>query len=138
MALTQYKFQQDFKGVGRKEMWDFMRDPHSLAKITPEKMKFKVLTKGLPDEMYPGMMISYQVHPLLGEKMNWITEITHVEEFECFVDEQRSGPYAIWHHEHRLVDLPDGGIRMVDIFKLQTTFRNHRGICKCPFYQETS
>lgn len=46
--------------------------------------------------------------------MHWVTEITHVKEGVYFVDEQRFGPYAFWHHQHHLLDAP-GGMLMRDI-----------------------
>ena len=46
--------------------------------------------------------------------MNWITEIKTVKELEFFVDEQRKGPYKIWHHEHHFKEV-DGGVEMTDI-----------------------
>jgi len=65
-------------------------------------------------KMYPGMLITYKVSPLLGIKMDWMTEITHVREGEYFVDEQRFGPYALWHHQHHFKEI-DGGVLMTDI-----------------------
>ena len=94
--------------------WDFLSNPANLAKITPPELDFNVLTK-LPERMYPGMMIAYRVRPLLGIPMRWLTEITHVEEGKFFVDEQRVGPYKIWHHEHHFKDLGDGRVEMTDI-----------------------
>ena len=66
------------------------------------------------DKVYPGMIITYKVSPLFGIKMNWMTEITHVKEKEYFVDEQRFGPYALWHHQHHFKEI-NGGILMTDI-----------------------
>ena len=43
-----------------------------------------------------------------------MTEITHVKEGEYFVDEQRFGPYALWHHQHHFKTIP-GGVLMRDI-----------------------
>ena len=63
--------------------------------------------------MYPGLFIDYKVSPLLGIKMNWTTEITHVDGPHYFVDEQRVGPYSIWHHEHHFKAIP-GGVEMLD------------------------
>jgi len=71
-------------------------------------------TSEVPDKMYPGLIITYTVKPLLGIKVNWMTEITHVNEPFFFVDEQRAGPYRIWHHEHHFREI-DGGVEMVDI-----------------------
>lgn len=94
-------------------VWDFMSSPANLKHITPEYMGFDILTPNLPDKMYPGMMIAYHVSPILGIKMTWVTEITHVSEGRYFVDEQRYGPYRIWHHEHHLESIP-GGVLMRD------------------------
>ena len=60
------------------------------------------------------MFISYKVSPLPGMRVSWITEITHISEGKYFVDEQRKGPYGIWHHEHHFRQVP-GGIEMRDI-----------------------
>ena len=64
--------------------------------------------------MFAGMMIEYRVTPVAGIPMTWLTEISHVKENEFFVDEQRVGPYAIWHHEHHFKDLGDGRVEMRD------------------------
>ncbi len=68
--------------------------------------------------MYPGMIITYKVSPLLGIEMDWMTEITHVVDREYFVDEQRIGPYVMWHHQHRIVAI-EGGVLMADIVTYQ-------------------
>jgi ligand-binding SRPBCC domain-containing protein len=46
--------------------------------------------------------------------MNWVTEITHVTHHKYFVDEQRFGPYAFWHHKHFLREVSEG-IEMTEI-----------------------
>ena len=93
--------------------WDFFSDPKNLSKITPQSMGFIVRTE-LPDKMYEGLMIEYTVSPMLGIPMNWITEIKTVKNYSFFVDEQRKGPYRIWHHEHHFKEV-DGGVEMTDI-----------------------
>jgi ligand-binding SRPBCC domain-containing protein len=93
--------------------WDFFSSPKNLKKITPEYMGFDVLLD-IPEKMYPGLMIEYTVKPLFSIPMKWITEITHVEELKYFVDEQRKGPYKIWHHEHHF-EVVEGGVLMIDI-----------------------
>lgn len=77
-------------------------------------MGFDILTENLKPQMYPGMIIRYRVKPLLSIPLIWVTEITHVREGEYFVDEQRSGPYTLWHHQH-LLEEAEGGILMTDI-----------------------
>lgn len=98
--------------------WQFLSDPHNLQEITPEYMGFEVLTKNLPTKVYAGLMIQYTVRPVLGIPMRWVTEITHVQDGEYFVDEQRVGPYRIWHHEHFIKPIP-GGVQMIDIVTYQ-------------------
>jgi ligand-binding SRPBCC domain-containing protein len=93
--------------------WDFFSDPKNLSKITPQSMGFIVRTE-LPNKMYEGLMIEYTVSPMLGIPMNWITEIKTVKNHSFFVDEQRKGPYRIWHHEHHFKEV-EGGVEMTDI-----------------------
>ena len=95
------------------EAWDFFSDARNLARITPPSMGFEV-TSELPGKMYAGMIIEYRVRPLLGVAVQWVTEITHVEEHVRFVDEQRFGPYRFWHHQHHFRPV-DGGVEATDI-----------------------
>lgn len=96
------------------DVWDFISSPKNLPKITPKYMSFNITSKELPEKMYPGMLISYTVSPLLGIPMKWLTEITQVEEKKFFIDEQRIGPYAMWHHQHFIEPYKDG-VLMKDI-----------------------
>jgi ligand-binding SRPBCC domain-containing protein len=96
------------------EIWEFISSPANLRNITPEYMGFEVTSKDIAAKMYAGMIISYKVRPLMNIPMTWVTEITHVEEKKYFVDEQRKGPYTMWHHEHHLEVIP-GGVLMSDI-----------------------
>ena len=88
-----------FLKISLSEAWDFFSSPCNLSKITPDHMGFEI-TSGTPERMYTGQIITYKVSPILGIKTNWVTEITHVAEGRFFVDEQRFGPYRMWHHEH--------------------------------------
>jgi len=97
-----------------EELWDFISSPVNLKEITPDYMGFDIMTDPLPGKIYAGLMISYRIRPLLGIPLTWLTEITHVEEPFYFVDEQRSGPYKLWHHEHRLSPT-DKGVQMTDL-----------------------
>lgn len=99
--------------ISLDEAWAFFSDPRNLAQITPRDMNL-IPTSPLPDHTYPGMLITYKVKPLLGIPMLWVTEITHVREREFFVDEQRMGPYRIWHHQHHFKAVK-GGVEMTDI-----------------------
>jgi ligand-binding SRPBCC domain-containing protein len=97
------------------EAWDFFSSPLNLEKITPKDMGFIVTSHYNADtKIYPGMIITYKISPLFGIQMNWMTEITHVKEGQYFVDEQRFGPYALWHHQHHFKEVA-GGVEMTDI-----------------------
>jgi ligand-binding SRPBCC domain-containing protein len=95
-------------------VWEFISSPANLKQITPEYMGFDITSKHLPEKIYPGLIISYRLSIFPGIRTTWITEITHVKENSYFVDEQRSGPYALWHHEHHLKKVT-GGVLMTDI-----------------------
>ena len=113
MAYTQIIRKQIIKS-DINTLWNFISSPENLEKITPKWMSFKITSKNLSKKMYAGMIISYKVKPVLNIPMKWITEITHVQEKEYFVDEQRLGPYKMWHHEHKLEKTKEG-ILMTDI-----------------------
>lgn len=113
MACTQIIRKQILK-KDIKEIWDFMSSPSNLENITPKSMDFQILSKNTDQKMYPGMIIKYKVTPLLYIPMTWVTEITHVKEKKYFVDEQRIGPYKMWHHEH-IFEQKNEGILMTDI-----------------------
>ena len=102
------------------EAWNFFSSPKNLQVITPPYLGFQIQGE-LPEKMYPGLFISYKVSPILGIKLNWTTEITHVNEPHYFVDEQRVGPYTIWHHEHHFLQKEDG-IEMTDIVSYKLPF----------------
>jgi ligand-binding SRPBCC domain-containing protein len=95
------------------EAWDFLSDPANLKTITPDYMGFNILS-GADRKMFPGQIIQYIVTPLARIPTKWVTEITHVKDKEYFVDEQRFGPYALWHHKHFIKAIP-GGVEMEDI-----------------------
>lgn len=103
-----------------KQAWDFFSSPANLAVITPPELDFVVKTE-LPAKMYAGMFITYSVRPMFGIPVTWVTEITQVDEGVYFVDEQRVGPYAIWHHQHFFKAIP-GGVEMTDIVDYKLPF----------------
>ncbi len=102
------------------EAWNFLSSPANLKTITPNYMSFDILS-GADRPMYPGQIIQYIVTPVLGIKTKWVTEITHVMDKQYFVDEQRFGPYALWHHKHFIKEI-DGGVEMEDIIDYKVPF----------------
>ena len=106
--------------ISVNKAWDFLSSPINLKTITPEYMGFNILS-GADRKMYPGQIVQYIVTPLFGIKTKWVTEITHVQENKYFVDEQRFGPYALWHHKHFIRPI-DGGVEMEDIIDYKIPF----------------
>ena len=96
-----------------EKAWDFLSDPRNLKLITPEYMGFNILNEE-ETEMYAGQIIQYIVTPILGIPTKWVTEITQVKDKRYFVDEQRFGPYSLWHHKHFIKEVK-GGVEMIDI-----------------------
>ena len=109
--------------IGLDKAWDFFSSPANLQEITPGNLGFKIISKHHGDKMYAGQVIEYQVSPVLGIPLYWMTEITHVEDRKYFVDEQRYGPYSMWHHQHHF-KMIEGGVEMTDIvhYKLPLWF----------------
>ena len=100
--------------ISLERAWDFFSNPANLQAITPGNMGFKVISKHHGDSMYAGQVIEYTVKPILGIPLYWMTEITEVQDKKYFIDEQRFGPYALWHHQHHFKTI-DGGVEMTDI-----------------------
>lgn len=99
--------------ISLDEAWNFFSAPSNLNEITPPEMKFEILTKDIP-RAYAGQIIQYNVTPFPFVKMGWVTEITQVVERKMFIDEQRFGPYAFWHHQH-MFEEQENGVLMTDI-----------------------
>ncbi|MGB0393157.1 MAG: SRPBCC family protein [Flavobacteriaceae bacterium] len=106
--------------ISKDQAWDFLSDPKNLKIITPDYMGFNILS-GADRKMFPGQIIQYIVTPVAGIPTKWVTEITHVKEGDYFVDEQRFGPYALWHHKH-FIESISGGVRMEDIVDYKLPF----------------
>lgn len=110
-----YQFTQTQKiPASLDAVWDFVSNPNNLKEITPPFLDFRVTSSPDNIQMYAGMIITYVVKPLWGLSLTWVTEITHIREKEYFVDEQRVGPYRLWHHQHKFQPVQDG-VLMTDI-----------------------
>lgn len=101
--------------------WDFFSSPANLKEITPGNLGFNIISKLHGEKMYAGQIIEYTVKPVLGIPFYWMTEITHVHDKKYFVDEQRYGPYSMWHHQHHFKAV-EGGVEMTDIIHYKLPF----------------
>lgn len=102
-----------------EETWEFFSRPENLKKLTPKDVKFEFLTPLEGVTMYPGIAIQYRVTPFPFFTTDWITEITQIKHHEYFIDDQRVGPFALWHHQHHFRAIDDQHTEMTDILHYQ-------------------
>lgn len=113
-------YSKQFLSISMDEAWNFLSNPNNLKTITPKNMSFTITSGGeLP--MFPGQIVQYTVRPFPWYTTKWVTEITHIKEGEYFVDEQRFGPYALWHHKHFIKKI-EGGVEMKDVIDYKIPF----------------
>lgn len=99
--------QEQLIPLALEQAWEFFVHPANLPQITPPDLGFRI-TGELPEKMHAGMIVSYTVTPFAGFAVEWVTEITQMQEPHFFVDEQRFGPYRMWHHQHFFKETPEG------------------------------
>lgn len=104
-----------------EEVWQFFSDANNLKQMTPPHLNLTVTNEVYGGAVYAGQVMTYKVKPLLGIPLAWMTEITHVEPLKYFVDEQRKGPYKLWHHQHHFKAI-DGGVEMMDLVHYRLPF----------------
>ena len=119
MKLYQLRSKQSLP-ISQKTAWDFLSNPNNLKVITPDYMGFSIISGG-ERPMFPGQIIQYKVSPFPFYSTTWVTEITHMKEGEYFVDEQRFGPYALWHHKHFIKSV-ERGVEMEDVIDYKLPF----------------
>ena len=107
--------------VALETAWNFFNSPVNLKEITPPGMGFTIISQHHGDKMYAGQVIEYTVKPVLGIPLYWMTEITQVQDQVYFIDEQRFGPYSLWHHQHHFKAIA-GGVEMTDIVHYKLPF----------------
>ena len=71
--------------------------------------------------MYAGQIIKYKVNIFPLVPTTWVTEITNVNEPNYFVDEQLSGPYTLWRHQHHFKEVKEG-VEITDIVNYAMPF----------------
>lgn len=102
-------------------VWDFFTIADNLKNITPEDLGFKITGRHHGDQIYAWQIIEYTVKPLFGISLYWMTEITHMQHKKYFIDEQRFGPYSLWHHQHHFKET-ENGVEMTDIVHYKIPF----------------
>jgi ligand-binding SRPBCC domain-containing protein len=101
------------------EVFAFFSDARNLEILTPDWLKFKILTPG-PIAIAPGTHIQYRLS-WHGTPLRWTTEITRWNPPADFEDIQLSGPYKLWRHTHRF-SAHNGGTQMTDTVEYALPF----------------
>jgi len=110
LPLFHYHHQQWFP-LPIQQVFSFFECPENLALVTPPSLDFKQLTPA-PVLMRAGTLIDYTIRRF-GLRLRWRTLITVYQQPLLFVDEQLTGPYSYWRHEHHF-ESEKGGTRMRD------------------------
>lgn len=105
--------QKQFVNADIDRVWDFFSSPRNLNEITPPFMNFEILEVTGSEKMFNGQLIKYKVNPFPFYRVKWITEITDVQPKTFFADNQKKGPFSLWHHEHKFTEV-NGGVEMED------------------------
>lgn len=89
--------------------WAFFSNPATLSQLTPPDSKMVDESVELPKKIHAGMLQVFRVSPMKWlPAVRWAAEITHVDAPNYFVDEQKIGPFAFWHHRHSVTPVASG------------------------------
>lgn len=104
-------YAEQFFPMSPEKLFEFFQDPLNLEAITPKFLNFKVISVST-SQITQHTKIEYQLK-LHGVPLKWLTDIREWNPPHSFVDHQEKGPYTLWHHVHRLYEVP-GGTRCED------------------------
>jgi hypothetical protein len=93
--------------IGRKEAFEFFRNPANLGFITPPWLQFTMLQESELPEVRENAEFNYKIS-WLGIRIRWRSRIVNYDPPSSFTDIQVKGPYRSWVHVHTLEDRPDG------------------------------
>ena len=117
-------------GAPLQRVWAFHEDVRSaLPALSPPEARVRIESADLPVRV--GSRIVIRVRGPLGIPIRWVAKIVeHRPPFvdgdadaAAFVDEQESGPFASWRHEHLFEAVGADATRLTD----RVTYRVHFG-----------
>jgi ligand-binding SRPBCC domain-containing protein len=86
----------------RDKIFEFFADPGNLERLTPDWLRFEILTK-TPVNMRQGVLLDYRLR-IHGFPIRWQSEIAAWNPPRQFIDRQIKGPYRLWIHEHTFIE----------------------------------
>jgi ligand-binding SRPBCC domain-containing protein len=90
----------------RDQIFKFFADPRNLQRLTPEWLRFEILTP-TAIEIRQGTLLDYRLR-LRGIPLRWQSEIQVWQPPHRFIDRQTRGPYSLWVHEHTFTEKDNG------------------------------
>lgn len=114
--MTSLIFETDI-AAPLEAVWAFHEDViRSLPALSPPEGAVKIVSADLPVHVGSRIVISARI--LLGFRGQWVAKIVRHEP-PCdgkagFVDEQESGPFKAWRHEHRFIEVDSRTTKLVD------------------------
>jgi ligand-binding SRPBCC domain-containing protein len=106
MKIYRLHFSQHL-ALDSQQAWDFFSSANYLNAITPDFFNVQI-TSPVPEKIYGGLLICYQMKVLYGFPMTWVSEVTQCDEPQRFVYQQLEGPFRFFSHEVCITQLEDG------------------------------
>ncbi|MEO0788962.1 MAG: SRPBCC family protein [Bacteroidota bacterium] len=106
----------------REKVWNFFSQPHNLSRLSPKDAGVVIVSPQPGILMYTGIIVHLKMGPSWAPKLHWHSKITQIQAPDYFIDEQLSGPFAQWHHEHRFVAIDDNRTEIIDILHYAPPF----------------
>ncbi|MEZ6139940.1 MAG: SRPBCC family protein [Zavarzinella sp.] len=96
------KFVWESPMPGTREQLFELHQPEMLANLIPPWEKVKVVSA--PASLLPGStaILEQKIGPF---RLRWVAEHISYDPPHEFVDQQVTGPFAYWHHRHRMIEL---------------------------------
>jgi ligand-binding SRPBCC domain-containing protein len=102
-------------------VWSFHDTLDALPRITPPGTTVRIPEP--PARLAAGVQFTLHLRQWpIPFPLRWVVRYAEYEPPLRFVDEQVTGPFARWQHEHRFEPLPDGRTRLRDIVEYEPPF----------------
>jgi ligand-binding SRPBCC domain-containing protein len=102
-------------------VFEFFASAGNLEKVTPPSVHFRFLETP-PTTLAAGSTVRYRLRINLMP-VTWVTRITAWDPPHRFADEQLSGPYRTWRHEHAFREIDRGRTLMSDRIDYEVPLR---------------
>lgn len=105
--------------ASQQEVFAWHELPGAVERLTPPWEKVQMVKRG--DNLQVGTRVIFKVFtgPI---PQTWVAEHVEYDPPSLFVDVQRQGPFAYWHHRHRFEPTERGTTMMIDEVEYELPF----------------